>query len=175
MEIVNDTHISPTCSGANEGGLQRKRVRRDGWNTKRREALLSALAETSNVLASVTRVGMTLTGLYNLRRREPGFAACFQIALEEGYATLELEMLERARFGIGTTGEARIYNDVIAFKLLTRYDDLVMKTRAFRADPALAAIEHDRIQRDLVARIEMLRERREATRADWANPHDARP
>jgi hypothetical protein len=171
-EAVN-RNISVTCSGANEGGLQRKRVRRDGWTDKRREDFLAALAETSNVSAAVAKVGMTVRGLYALRHREPGFAACFQTALEEGYARLELEMLERARFGIGTEAEARRYNDAIALKLLSRHDAIVAKTRALRSDPAMAAIDHDQIQRDLIARIDMLRERREATRGDWLNQNGA--
>ena len=137
-----DSIISPTCSGENEGGLQRKAVRHDGWTLARRQTFLDALVETSNISKSCRKVGMTLTGLYALRRREPAFHAHYQDALEEGYGRLEMEMLERARFGVNRPvffGGKKIatvknYSDNTGLRILERHESVAAKVRALRAE-----------------------------------------
>lgn len=67
--------------------------RKRGWQTE----FLNALAETSNVLASAARAGVSHRKVYDTRRRSSTFAAKWQSALYEGYCNLEMEILGHLR------------------------------------------------------------------------------
>lgn len=66
------------------------------WTAAARGRFLDHLAATCNVRAACLAAGRHHTGAYALRRRDPEFAAQWQEALEQGYATLEAALLERA-------------------------------------------------------------------------------
>ncbi len=61
-----------------------------------RKAFLNHLAETSNVAASARKVDISKASIYAERRRLPEFRAAWGLALAEGYARLEAEMLYEA-------------------------------------------------------------------------------
>jgi hypothetical protein len=169
------TNISPTSSGEHEGGFQRKAVRHDGWTEERRERFLAVLADSSNIKAALEEVGKTYAGFYSLRRRDPDFHQSFEEAMEEGYARLELELLERARFGVDRPvyyrekkiAVARSFSDAMALKVLQRRDDLVERVRARRSADVTASAEQEDILQALRTRIEALRERRLNASAAW--------
>ena len=110
-------------------GAQMRRTRRDGWTKKRREAFISALAETANVRLSCERVKLSTATAYELRRRDPEFAAAWQNALAEGVRQLEMKLLERAINGDlkpvfhsgKQCGEVREYPDRVAMFLISRH------------------------------------------------------
>jgi len=69
------------------------------WTRKRCDIFFAALAEVCNVAAAAEAAGFERKAPYNERRHNPEFEARWEKAIGEGYAALELEMLERARFG----------------------------------------------------------------------------
>lgn len=83
------------------GGVQRRASRAGGWTAARRTAFLNELAQSANVRAAVRAAGLSEAAAYKLRKREPGFALAWAEALSDGYAKLELLMLERAILALG--------------------------------------------------------------------------
>ena len=79
-----------------QGGLQRRRSRKDGWTKTRREAFLAELAQSCNIRRAIAAAGMTQSSSYRLRQRDPVFAQQWQDALTLGYERLELALLRRA-------------------------------------------------------------------------------
>lgn len=64
-----------------------------------RRTFLICLAETSNIRLASARAGVSPSTAYDLRRRDPDFAAKWADALCDGYDNLEMEMLYRLRSG----------------------------------------------------------------------------
>ena len=81
------------------GALATPLGRRVRWTKARRATFLRHLAKTANVSRSVKKAGMARKSAYDLRDRDPGFAADWQAALAEAYNTLELKLLDRALNG----------------------------------------------------------------------------
>lgn len=67
-----------------------------GWTQQRRERFLDHLAATCNVTAAVEAVGLSITTVYALRRRDPAFAEQWRMALLAGYDRLEEMLLRKA-------------------------------------------------------------------------------
>lgn len=81
-------------------GVRRKaRVEPERWTRGKRDIFLAELAQTANVSASARAAGMSERSPYSLRRRDPAFRSAWEDALDEGYAKLELLLLERATYG----------------------------------------------------------------------------
>ncbi|MGN7930016.1 hypothetical protein [Sphingopyxis sp. 22461] len=87
-----DEEIGPQ----NNGPLQRKRTKTNGWTKARRAAFLEELAMSCNVRRAHASAEMGLGSAYRLRRRDPLFARQWQEALELGYERLELALVRRA-------------------------------------------------------------------------------
>lgn len=114
------------------------------WTRERQEEFLAELARTVNVRASARAVGMSEAGIYRLRLRSAKFRAAWAGALREGYARLELMLVERAIKGtpakVAKPGEkarsVREYSDRLAMFLLTAHRATVEAERALPArDP----------------------------------------
>lgn len=72
-----------------------------GWTKERRKVFLETLAATCNVQRSMRAAGMgSGSGIYQLRRRDPAFAALWQDAMTLGYERLEAALLAHALEGI---------------------------------------------------------------------------
>ena len=112
------------------------------WSARREALFLSALAETSNVAASVRASGLSETTVYRRRRRSAEFRAKWTAALREGYLKLESMMLDRALNGVEKpvwhggkqVGTVLEYNDRTALSLLAAHRGTVMGTREPTAD-----------------------------------------
>lgn len=76
--------------------MKERLPRANAWTPGKRARFIEALAATCNVQAACRAVGMSDSGVYALRRRDAGFRRQWRAAIAEGYARLELEMLERA-------------------------------------------------------------------------------
>jgi hypothetical protein len=75
-------------------------MRNPKWTKARSAIFFAELAEVCNVTAAARAAGFSdARWAYNQRRHDPEFRARWDEAIAEGYARLELEMLERARFG----------------------------------------------------------------------------
>lgn len=85
-------------SGGSGGGrrvqIARARVRQ--WTPRAEDRFLGVLAATCNVKAACAAVGMWPPSAYNHRKRWPAFAARWDAAIEEGYARLEIGLIEAA-------------------------------------------------------------------------------
>ena len=87
-----DEEIGPQ----NNGPLQRKKIKANGWTKARRAAFLEELAMSCNVRRAHAAAEMALGSAYRLRRRDLQFARQWQEALELGYERLELALVRRA-------------------------------------------------------------------------------
>lgn len=113
------------------------KVRPGGWTEARRNMFLDHLAETANVKTSLDVVGMSRAGLYKLRRRSAPFRAAWGRALEQGYARLEAELLDRALNGKrvqverdGVIVEKIEFSDSLALNLLAQHRRMVSDIRS---------------------------------------------
>src|SRR5690606_31084263 len=78
--------------------------------------------------------------VYDLRRRDPGFAQGWLDALCEGYDNLELEMLHHLRSGDSSEPGAPKFNYAVALRMLLAHRDTVGRERARRADVNIAEV-----------------------------------
>ncbi len=81
-----------SSAGAPAGGS--KPVKR--WSPAAEMRFLDALAATSCVKFATAEAGFSKVTVYNRRRTDPGFAASWQAALEQGYARIEMLLVQRA-------------------------------------------------------------------------------
>ena len=110
----------------------------------RRAAFLEHLAITSSVKKSMTVAGIAKSTLYSWKNNDPDFEVAWMKALAEGYALLEMEMLERARAGVERKifyhGEhretVRDYDHKTALVLLRMHKESVALVRAAQAELA---------------------------------------
>lgn len=85
--------IRPEKNGATKV-IRARRGKR--WNNRDEAAFLEELAATCNVRAAAARVGFSTTAVYLRRRKDPGFAAEWAGAIDQGYAELEALLVEKA-------------------------------------------------------------------------------
>lgn len=80
-------------SGGSGGGrrVQIARARVKQWTPRVEKRFLAVLMATCNVRAAYSDVGMSKSSAYNHRRRWPGFARCWDAAVEEGYQWIEMD------------------------------------------------------------------------------------
>lgn len=88
---------------AHTTGATPRRAARGSKSWQKR--FIARLGETSNVTAAAETAGIGLSRVYALRREDPDFARRWFEALAEGYANLEMELLQHLR-GQGEAGEA---------------------------------------------------------------------
>lgn len=128
--------------------VQQRAPRRDGWTPERRAHFFAELANSCNIKAACHAVGMSVGGAYMLRERDPSFRLGWRRGIAQGYAKLELQMLERALIGEKKLRVVleRSGDDERSLDLLSRYSARVAETlyRAHRAD----AIDYDLSEAD---------------------------
>ncbi len=74
-----------------------------------RAVFLAALSETANVSASAKAAGISGSAVYAERRRLPAFRGEWELALAEGYARLEADLLAEAlQTASGKTSEGTL-------------------------------------------------------------------
>lgn len=103
-----------------------KAPRRTEWTAAKKRTFLDELASTCNVAASLRAAKMRPASLYRLRRRCAAFRAEWEQSLREGYAKLEVMLLERAMNGTvktversgGAVDKTHEYPDALALRLL---------------------------------------------------------
>ena len=105
---------------------QAERVRSGGW----RAPFLEALAETSNITASAIRANVPLRTIYKARRADEAFAAGWQVALHEGYDSLEMELLGYLR----DPQPKRKMDVTAALRLLSAHRETVERRRMLTAE-----------------------------------------
>lgn len=83
------------------GPRSRARKRYGGWTADKEAIFFRELATVCNVSSALRACGLSRRSseAYDRRREDASFRFRWEAAIDEGYALLELEMLERARFG----------------------------------------------------------------------------
>ena len=78
------------------GKVQRVKSHGRQWCEAVEEEFFDLLAASCNVSWATEQVGFATPTVYRMRRMRPDFAARWQVALEQGYARLEMELLRAA-------------------------------------------------------------------------------
>ena len=86
--------------GARGKGRGKKKVEKLKWTAERQEIFFRELAELCNVAAAARKAGFEDgEPAYREKAKNAAFGVRYEAAVAEGYSRLELEMLERSRFG----------------------------------------------------------------------------
>jgi hypothetical protein len=102
------SHSSASGSIMADGGARKACARRGPraaspearrWNGACEKIFLEKLVQTANVMAAARAVGLSARSAYLRRRTNPAFAAAWRVALDEGYAELEMVLLRHALTG----------------------------------------------------------------------------
>lgn len=168
---VNDTSLRLTRGQGGRGAGTRAQLRRVGrriWDDARKEEFLAVLAATCNVEEACRAVSMSNQGAYNLRLRDPAFAAAWKRAVEQGYSELEMLLLRQSLHGSTTTetvedGEGQCkqvktvhsYPHTIALRLFQAHQSTAEAVRAEQD----ASPDSDQIRAEIQVRIAAMRVR----------------
>lgn len=145
------------------------------------ETFLVTLGDTCNVARSARAAGFSASWAYRLRKRDAAFRAGWAEAVREGYAKLELVLLERAMKGTprpvqrrdGSERIIREYSTQLAVALLKKHADAAAEASYEHGEDDLKEVR-DRI----IEKLERIRARDEALRDESstgsASPQDER-
>lgn len=149
-------------------GKQRLKRRRPSSQTitpEQIETFFLALTETCNVVRSAKEAGFSACWAYRRRRFDAAFRNGWLIAVREGYARLELILLERAiegtpklvRSARGSDRIMREYSTPLAVALLKRHADTADSGAFEPSDDELREVRER-----ILDKLERLKEREEA-------------
>jgi hypothetical protein len=120
------------------GDLHMRQVRSDGWTEEQRALFLDTLAATCNVDASAAAAGHEPRSAKGLRRRDAGFAAAWDDALDTGYAVLEAMVLENAQRVVAAHRPAAAGGNAVA--MVPAADDMTIRDAIALLDKHRAAV-----------------------------------
>lgn len=126
------------------------------------ETFLATLADTCNVLRSAKAAGFSANWAYRKRKTDAAFRNGWAAAVREGYAKLELVLLERAikgtpklvRTARGTDRVMREYSTALAVALLKRHSEM-----ADSAAEEPDADELDEVRERILEKLQRLKDR----------------
>ena len=127
------------------------------------EIFFETLADTCNVVRSAKAAGFTANWAYRKRKFDAGFREGWASALAEGYAKLELVLMERAIKGTpklvrasgGKDRTMREYSPTLAISLLKRHSETALNADRRQPDEDELAEVRERI----LEKLERMRER----------------
>ena len=138
------------------------------------ETFFSELADTCNVVRSAKAAGFSANWAYRKRKMDAGFRAGWARAVAEGYAKLELVLLDRAMNGMvkrvpssGSEKRIREYPNQLAMALLKRHSDM-----AGSIDSMLSEEEAEEVRERILAKLAKKREQDERCAGDSAGGED---
>ena len=155
---------------AGKSAHRRKAKPRD-WTRAKEAKFLGALAETCNVTLSAELAGVSGTTVYRHRAKDAAFRDGWDRALAQGFARLEIEMLERALRGSVRTivhkdlsVETMVeYPDRIGLALLKMHRDRAeAPARRERDEAAMSAEEIIELRDKIMAKLERVTEQAQA-------------
>ena len=120
-----------------------------------RVEFLEVLAETSNVSEACRKTGAEKSYAYKHRREDPDFRRKWGAALLEGYEHLEMETLQRLRFGTGP--DDKKFDIPNALRLLAAHKESAAREKARRGKRDKATV-----LASLNAKLDKMRERKAA-------------
>src|SRR4051812_24043660 len=145
--------------------LRKRGGRRDDITPEQIETFFLALTETCNVVRSAKEAGFSACWAYRRRRFDAAFRNGWLIAVREGYARLELILLERAIEGtpklVRSAGSSdrvmREYSTPLAVALLKRHADTADSAAFEPGDDELREVRER-----ILDKLERLKKREEA-------------
>lgn len=114
-----------------------RRLRHDGWTPEKRRRFLERFAECGIVIEACEAVGISARSAYNLRDRDPLFAAGWDAAQMMARPRLADEAYSRALNGVVD----RIYKDGVIVAERHRYDNRLTMSVLARLDARLDRAE----------------------------------
>lgn len=114
-----------------------RRLRHDGWTPEKKRLFLERFAECGILVEACEAAGMSAKSAYNLRDRDPLFAAGLDAACVKARAPLADEAYSRARNGV----VERIYKDGIVVAERHRYDNRLTMAVLARLDSRIDRAE----------------------------------
>lgn len=135
-------------------------------NMKIRSLFLDHLAQTANVSASALAAGVKSSAVYAERRRSPAFRDAWALALAEGYARLETELLAEAlQSASGRTADgtlkARAQKHRLAIALLNAHRASVKGCAPVAAAAKPAVPDLATLKAQLILKLTHMRQRAE--------------
>lgn len=116
---------------------QTRALRHDGWTPEKKRLFLERFAECGILVEACEAAGMSARAAYNLRDRDPLFAAGLDAACVKARAPLADEAYSRARNGV----VERIYKDGIVVAERHRYDNRLTMSVLARLDSRIDRAE----------------------------------
>jgi hypothetical protein len=116
---------------------QTRRRRHDGWTPAKKRLFLERFAESGVILEACEAVGISARSAYNLRDRDPLFAAGWEAATVKARTPLADEAFARARNGV----VERIYRDGVVVAERHRYDNRLTMAVLARLDARIDRAE----------------------------------
>lgn len=111
---------------------QKRQVRDQDISAEQLDEFFAALADSCNVAYAARQAGFSANWAYRRRKRDAAFRNQWIAAVREGYAKLELVLLERAMKGTpktirvsGSDKVIREYSNTLAVALLRRHAETV--------------------------------------------------
>jgi hypothetical protein len=142
--------------------IKLRRASRQSWTKAKTGMFLATLADTCNVVRAAKAAGVSTNYAYRRRKTDAGFRAGWGAAVAEGYAKLELVLLDRALNGKikvvrsrdGKEARIREYSDTLALTLLKRHQESAAEAD-YEPDGEEVAEARERI----IAKLARLKER----------------
>lgn len=143
--LVIEGKSSPKRRGPRAGDISEEQI----------GTFLATLTETCNVVRSAKAAGFTANWAYRKRKSDAGFRNAWAEAVREGYARLELVLLERAikgtpklvRTASGSDRVMREYSNTLAIALLKRHAETADSASYQPAEEELAEIRERILER----------------------------
>jgi hypothetical protein len=130
--------VDPLESRELETGFGETRsLRHDGWTPEKKRAFLERFAECGVIVEACEAAGMSAKSVYNLRNRDPLFAAGLEAASVKARGPLADEAYSRARNGV----VERIYKDGVIVAERHRYDNRLTMAVLARLDSRIDRAE----------------------------------
>ena len=114
-----------------------RRLRHDGWTPEKKRLFLERFAECGILVEACEAAGMSARAAYNLRDRDPLFAAGLDAASVKARAPLADEAYSRARNGV----VERLYRDGVVVAERHRYDNRLTMAVLTRLDSRIDRAE----------------------------------
>jgi hypothetical protein len=114
-----------------------RRLRHDGWTPEKKRAFLECFAACGVIVEACQAAGMSARAAYNLRGRDPLFAAGWDAAAVKARDPLADEVYARARNGV----VERIYKDGLIVAERHRYDNRLTMAVLARLDSRIHVAE----------------------------------
>ena len=160
--------------------LRKRRASAQTITPEQIETFYVSLAETCNVVRSARTAGFSSSWAYKLRRQDAAFRTGWAQAVREGYAKLELVLLERAMKGTPRPIMRRDGGERIIREYSTQLAVALLRRHAETADSAAYEPCEDEMRelRDkILAKLERVRKRdvlRDAGSTSSPAPQDER-